>query len=191
MVRHGETAWSASGRHTSRTDVPLTERGQQEASALRRSLPAHAFDLVLSSPRQRAVRTAELAGFQPVLDDDLAEWDYGDLEGLTLDQIRATYPAWTIWDGPWPGGESPDDVSVRVARVVDQARDLPSGARALVFAHGHVLRALAAHWLGLGVTEGRLLVLGTATVSTLGSEHGEPAVQHWNMPAAALGAGLF
>ena len=140
----------------------------------------------LSSPRQRALRTAELAGFRPEIDGDLAEWDYGELEGLTIDQIRARYPGWTIWAGPWPGGEQPAQVAARADRVVERALGLPAGARALVFAHGHILRVLAARWLGLPGTEGRLFALGTATVSELGWEHGQPAVQRWNMPAAAL-----
>jgi probable phosphoglycerate mutase len=185
-VRHGETEWSASGRHTSRTDVPLTATGQREARNLSGALSAHRFELVLSSPRQRARCTAELAGFRPEIDEDLAEWDYGDLEGLTIDQIRARYPGWTIWTGPWPGGERPADVAARADRVVRRVLALDGGARALVFAHGHILRVLAARWLGLAGTEGRLLVLGTATVSELGWEHGQPTVQRWNMPPATI-----
>jgi probable phosphoglycerate mutase len=133
------------------------------------------------------LHTAELAGFQPEIDDDLAEWDYGDLEGLTIDQIRARYPGWTVWTGPWPGGEQAGQVAVRADRVVQRALGLPDGTRALVFAHGHILRVLAARWLRLAGTEGRLFVLGTATVSELGWEHGQPAVQCWNM-AATLAA---
>jgi probable phosphoglycerate mutase len=186
LVRHGETEWSASGRHTSRTDVPLTAAGGQEARDLSAALDAQRFELVLSSPRQRARRTAELAGFRPEIDQDLAEWDYGDLEGLTIDQIRARYPGWTIWSGPWPGGERPADVEARADRVVRRVLALADGARALVFAHGHILRVLAARWLGLAGTEGRLLVLGTATVSELGWEHGQPTVQRWNMPTATI-----
>jgi probable phosphoglycerate mutase len=186
LVRHGQTEWSASGRHTSRTDVPLTPHGEEEARALSASLQARRFELVLSSPRQRALRTAELAGFRPEIDEDLAEWDYGDLEGLTIDQIRARYPGWTVWTGPWPGGEQATQVAARADRVVQRALGLPGGTKALVFAHGHILRALAARWLRLAATEGRLLVLGTATLSELGWEHGQPAVRCWNMPAAAL-----
>jgi probable phosphoglycerate mutase len=186
LVRHGETQWSTSGRHTSRTDVPLTAGGEQEARDLSGPLGAQRFQLVLSSPRQRARRTAELAGFRPEIDEDLAEWDYGDLEGLTIDQIRALYPGWTIWSGPWPGGEQPADVQARADRVVRRVLDLEDGIRALVFAHGHILRVLAARWLGLTGTEGRLLVLGTATVSELGWEHGQPTVQRWNMPTTAI-----
>ena len=181
LVRHGETAWSASGQHTSRTDLPLTPAGEVEALALRPLLSSEHFDLVESSPRRRAVRTAELAGFQPKVNDDLAEWDYGELEGLTTEEIRARYPGWTIWRGPWPGGERDDQVAARVDRVVAQVLALPADARALVFAHGHVLRVLAARWLGLPPSEGRLFILGTATVGVLSWEHGQPAVLRWNV----------
>ncbi|MGO9660610.1 MAG: histidine phosphatase family protein [Acidimicrobiales bacterium] len=188
LVRHGETEWSASGRHTSHTDVPLTTAGEEQARRLSTALGEVPFQLVLSSPRQRARDTAELAGFRPEIDGDLAEWDYGDLEGLTIDQIRAHYPGWTIWTGPWPGGEKPSEVVARADRVLHRVLGLPDGARALVFAHGHVLRVLAARWLGLPGTEGRLFLLGTATVSKLGWEHGQPAVRSWNMPPAVLAA---
>jgi broad specificity phosphatase PhoE len=181
-VRHGETEWSANGQHTSRTDLPLTQLGEQEALALKRLLAGHKFDLVSSSPLQRAVCTAELAGFEPSLDEDLEEWDYGELEGLTTDQVRARYPDWSIWDGPWPGGERPEQVAARADRVVGRVLALPPGAEALVFAHGHILRALAARWLRRPVTDGRQFVLGTATVSVLGWEHGAPAIHHWNVP---------
>ena len=169
--------------------MPLTAAGEEEARSLAGALRKWPFDLVMSSPRRRALRTAELAGFRPEIDEDLAEWDYGDLEGLTIDQIRARYPGWTIWAGPWPGGEQPPQVAARADRVVHRALSLGHGARVLVFAHGHILRVLAARWLGLASTEGRLLVLGTATVSELGWEHGQPAVQCWNVPPAALAAG--
>jgi probable phosphoglycerate mutase len=168
--------------------VPLTATGEEQARGLSAALGGRPFQLVLSSPRRRARDTAELAGFRPDIDGDLAEWDYGDLEGLTIDQIRARYPGWTIWSGPWPGGEEPPQVVARVDRVVQRALGLADDARALVFAHGHVLRVLAARWLRLPGTEGRLFVLGTATVSELGWEHGQPAVQCWNMPAAAPAA---
>jgi len=181
-VRHGETAWSASGQHTSRTDLPLTAAGESEALAVKPLLAGRHFDLVESSPLQRAVRTAELAGFTPTTDDDLEEWDYGDFEGLTTPQIRADYPDWTIWDGPWPHGEQPSQVAVRADRVVRRVLALPSGATALLFAHGHILRALAARWLQRPVTDGRLFALGTATVSVLGWEHGAPVISHWDIP---------
>jgi probable phosphoglycerate mutase len=178
-----------SGRHTSRTDLPLTEEGEREALALKGTLGPVRFALVLASPRQRALTTARLAGFDPEVDADLAEWDYGSLEGLTTQQIRADYPGWSIWRGPWPGGETDVEVCTRVDRVVARARDLPDGAKALVFAHGHVLRALTARWLQLPVTEGRLFILRTATVGVLGWEHGAPAVDRWNVPPARADGG--
>jgi broad specificity phosphatase PhoE len=189
LVRHGQTEWSVTGQHTSFTDIPLTAGGEEEARRLSAALRARSFDLVLSSPRQRALRTAELAGFRSEIDEDLAEWDYGELEGLTIDQIRARYPGWTIWAGPWPEGEEPARVAARADRVIEQVLALPDGTRVLVFAHGHILRVLAARWLRLAGTEGRLFGLGTATVSELGWEHDQPVVQCWNMPAAALAAG--
>jgi probable phosphoglycerate mutase len=182
VARHGQTEWSAAGRHTSRTDVPLTAVGQQEAVALGTMLRPERFDLVESSPRQRALRTAELVGFEPAVDNDLVEWDYGELEGLTTDQIKAKYPGWSIWHGPWPGGETADQVAARADRVVQRVRALPSGAKALLFAHGHLLRVLAARWLGQAPTSGRFFVLGTATLSVLGWERGGPAVERWNVP---------
>jgi len=182
LARHGETQWSASGQHTSRTDLPLTVAGEQEAIALGTMLRSEHFDLVESSPRQRAVRTAELAGFKPAIYNDLAEWDYGELEGLTTGQIRANYPGWEIWHGPWPGGETGGQVAARADRVVQRARALPSGAKALLFSHGHLLRVLTARWLGQPPATGRFFVLGTATVSVLSWEHGGAAVAQWNVP---------
>ena len=181
-MRHGETEWSANGQHTSRTDLALTSAGERQARALAPVLSAQRFALVLASPMQRALRTAELAGFHPVCDDNLEEWDYGDFEGLTTSEVRRRYPGWTIWEGPWPGGETPLQVHQRAQRVVERARTLPPGAQALAFAHGHILRVVAATWLGRPVKDGSMLVLGTATVSVLGWEHGWPAVEHWNVP---------
>lgn len=182
LVRHGETEWSKSGQHTSRTDLPLTRSGEAEARAVRGLLAEEEFSLVLSSPRQRALRTAELAGFQPEIDEDLAEWDYGTLEGLTTEQIRHSYPGWAIWHGPWPGGETSAQVGARVDRVIARVLALPDESKALAFAHGHVLRALAARWLHLAPAEGRYFILQTATLSVLSWEHGDPAVLHWNAP---------
>jgi probable phosphoglycerate mutase len=184
VARHGQTEWSAAGRHTSSTDVPLTAVGEQEAIALGTMLRPEHFDLVESSPRQRALRTAELAGFEPTVDNDLVEWDYGELEGLTTDQIKAKYPGWSIWHGPWPGGETAEQVAARADRAVQRARALPSGGKALLFAHGHLLRVLAARWLGQPAASGRFFMLGTATLSVLGWEHSGPAVEHWNVPPA-------
>jgi probable phosphoglycerate mutase len=179
IVRHGETAWSAAGRHTSRTDVELTDDGRAQAGALRAVLADRAFAQVLTSPRTRARTTAELAGFpDAVVDDDLVEWDYGDLEGKTTPEIRKTYPGWTIWSGPVPGGETPADLTVRLDRVVARCR--AAEGRVLVFGHGHSLRGFAARWLDLPVTDGRHLRLDTATVSVLAWERETPVVQRWN-----------
>jgi broad specificity phosphatase PhoE len=179
VVRHGETEWSATGRHTSTTDVALTAAGEDAARALGARLAGTPFDLVLTSPRERARRTAALAGFPDAeVDDDLAEWAYGDYEGLTTATIRETVPGWTVWTAPCPGGESAEEVGRRLDRVVARVRGL--GGRALVFGHGHASRALAARWLDQPVAEGRLFRLDTATVSVLGHEHESPAVARWN-----------
>ena len=178
LVRHGETAWSAAGRHTSVTDLPLTETGEATAHELAVTLD-RPFDLVLSSPRQRALVTARLAGFPDAeVADDLAEWAYGDYEGLTTVQIRESVPGWTVWTHPCPGGETPQQVTARLDRVVERARG--SAGDVLLFSHGHSLRALAARWLGLPVSDGRLLRLDTATVSCLGYERETPVVLRWN-----------
>ncbi len=178
LVRHGETEWSRSGKHTSTTDLPLTERGEGVARALRDRLHEVEFDLVLCSPRQRARRTAELAGFSEVVEDeDLAEWAYGEYEGVTTEEIRESQPGWTVWSHPTPGGESAEDVTARLDRVLDRAREHD---RVLAFGHGHSLRALGARWIGQPVTEGRLFALDTATVSVLGYERETPVVVRWN-----------
>ncbi len=179
LVRHGETEWSRDGRHTSVTDLDLTEPGVDVARTLRERLAGSSFDLVLSSPRLRARRTAELAGFGDVeLDEDLAEWDYGDYEGVTTATIRETVPGWTVWTHPTPGGETADQVTARLDRVLARARD--AGGRVLVFGHGHSLRALAARWIQQPVADGRFFKLDTATVSTLGFERDFPVVLRWN-----------
>jgi probable phosphoglycerate mutase len=179
LVRHGETEWSRDGRHTSTTDLPLTDEGRRVAETLRDSLAGEAFASVLTSPRERARETARLAGHADAeVDDDLAEWCYGDLEGETSEEIRRRYPGWTIWQGPVPGGETAEDVSERLDRVVARCRAVDG--RVLVFGHGHSLRALAARWLGLPVTDGRHLRLDTATVSVLGWERESAVVQRWN-----------
>lgn len=190
LARHGETEWSAAGLHTSRTDLPLTPAGEQEATELKALLGDRHFDLVLSSPMQRALATAALAGFEPEVTADLREWDYGELEGLSTDQIRGAYPGWSIWRGPWPGGEDADEVAARADRVVARVRALGEGGRALVFAHGHILRVVAARWLGLPAHEGRLFVLRTGTLGVLSWEHGEPALERWGLgPAPVRAAG--
>jgi probable phosphoglycerate mutase len=179
LVRHGETEWSKSGRHTSVTDLPLTAEGEAVAAGLRSRLAAESFDLVLTSPRTRARRTAELAGFPSAeVDDDLVEWNYGDYEGVTTADIRKTVPGWTVWDYPVPGGETPAEVSARLDRVVARVAAVPGDV--LIFGHSHALRSLTARWLELEVTEGRHFVLNTATISTLGWERGSPAILNWN-----------
>jgi broad specificity phosphatase PhoE len=182
LVRHGETEWARLGRHTGRTDVPLTDRGREEARALGRRLTGHSFGLVLTSPLSRAHDTAVLAGFGAVVrpDPDLMEWDYGSLEGRETSDIRASYPGWTIWGGPWPGGETIAEVAARAERIVSRVRSGSFAGDALVFAHGHLLRVLAARWLGLSPESGGLFALGTGTVSVLGWEHGSPVIQAWN-----------
>jgi probable phosphoglycerate mutase len=179
LVRHGETEWSRDGRHTSTTDLPLTPEGEAVAKGLRERLDDDDFSLVLTSPRARARETARLAGHaDAVVDPDLAEWDYGDLEGKTSAEIRETYPGWTIWTGPVPGGETAEQVSARLDRVVARCR--AAEGRVLLFGHGHALRALAARWLELPVIDGRHLKLDTATVSVLGYERETPVVLRWN-----------
>lgn len=180
VVRHGETEWAALGRHTGRTDIPLTDRGRAEAAAVARRLVGHRFAVVLSSPLSRALETAQLAGFGDVVEtsDDLLEWDYGADEGLTTAEIRADRPGWTVWrDGP-NAGETADEVGARVDRIIARVR--AGDGDALVFAHGHLLRVLAARWLGEPPTEGRLYALSTATVSILGWERETAVLERWN-----------
>ncbi|RLV54658.1 histidine phosphatase family protein [Aeromicrobium phragmitis] len=179
LARHGETAWSKSGQHTSFTDLALTDVGEQQSEKLRPLLAEVSFDLVLTSPRLRARRTAELAGFAHAEEDgDLVEWGYGDYEGLTTETIRETVPGWSVWTHPSPGGESAEQVGTRLDRVVARAR---REGRTLVFGHGHSLRALTARWLGLGVEHGRLFLLDTGTYSVLGEDRGTPVVTRWNV----------
>ena len=178
LVRHGATEWSSNGRHTSTTDLPLLPEGEEAAEGLRSRLAEQEFALVLASPRQRARRTAELAGFPDAeVDDDLVEWDYGDYEGITTPEIRETDPGWSVWTHPTPGGEAAEQVAERLDRVVERARTVD---RVLVFSHGHALRALAARWLGQPVELGRFLYLDTATTSVLGLDRGTPVVIRWN-----------
>ncbi|MCW2758505.1 MAG: Phosphoglycerate mutase [Nocardioidaceae bacterium] len=179
LVRHGETEWSRDGRHTSTTELALTDEGERVAATLRERLAGVEFDLVLTSPRARARRTAELAGFPgAVVDDDLAEWDYGDYEGITTAEIRETVPGWTVWTHPCPGGEDAAQVTERLDRVIARVRGKVN--RCLVFGHGHSGRALAARWIEQPVDEGRFLALDTATVSVLGLDRGTPVVRRWN-----------
>jgi probable phosphoglycerate mutase len=177
LVRHGETEWSRDGKHTSTTDLPLTDEGEEVARSLAPRLTG-SFDLVLTSPRLRARRTAELTGHpEAEPDEDLAEWAYGDYEGRTTEEIRQAVPGWTVWCHPCPGGETADQVAARLDRVVGRCQDV---GRALVFGHGHALRALTARWLDLPVTDGRLFRLDTATLSVLGWERESPVILRWN-----------
>jgi probable phosphoglycerate mutase len=179
LVRHGETAWSRTGQHTGRTDLELTELGRRQAELIGSRLRGRRFALVLTSPLRRARETARLAGFssaEPT--DDLMEWDYGAYEGLTTPQIRARAPGWTLWRDGVPGGETIEQVRTRVERVIARVR--AADGDALVFAHGHVLRVLAARWLGLPARDGRIFRLDAATLSVLGYEHEWPAVDLWN-----------
>lgn len=179
LVRHGETEWSRSGRHTSTTDLPLTEAGTAAARALAPRLAGVDFGLVLTSPRQRARVTAQLCGFAGAeVDEDLVEWAYGDYEGITTPQIRESVPGWTVWTHPVPGGEGPDQVARRLDRVVERVRR--TTGRALVFGHGHALRALTARWIGQPASEGRFFRLDTSTVSVLGQERETPVLLRWN-----------
>jgi broad specificity phosphatase PhoE len=179
LVRHGETEWSRDHKHTSTTDLPLTPVGEEAARALPAKLSRVEFDLVLTSPRQRARRTAELAGFPDAeVDEDLVEWDYGEYEGITTLQIRETVPGWSVWTHPTPGGETGEEVAARLDRVVKRVRQLDG--RVLVFGHGHALRVLAARWIGQPPEEGRFFRLDTSTVSVLGFERDTPVLLRWN-----------
>ena len=179
LVRHGETEWSRDGRHTSTTELDLTETGVEVAQTLRDRLADTSFDLVLTSPRHRARRTAELAGFADAeVDDDLVEWDYGKVEGRTTADIRVGLPGWTVWDGPVPGGETLDEVAARADRVIARLR-AGSGDQAVI-AHGHVLRVLAARWCGWRPVDGRHLPLAAGAVCELGWERETPALVAWN-----------
>ena len=182
LVRHGDTAWSRSGQHTGRTDIPLLEEGRRMATALREPLRAWDFAAVWTSPLSRASETCALAGYGGVaqLRSDLMEWDYGTFEGKTKAEIRATSPNWTLWTDGVPCGESARDVGARADRVIAEARAVEGNV--LLFAHGHLLRVLAARWLGLPPTEGRLFTLGTASISILGldSDGDQQVLQLWN-----------
>jgi broad specificity phosphatase PhoE len=182
LARHGETAWSLSGQHTGRTDLPLTEHGEQQARALGERLRAATIVKVLTSPSQRARRTAELAGFGEVteIDADLAEWDYGRYEGRRTAEILAERPDWQLFRDGCPGGESPAEIGARADRVVARLRDVRGNAA--VFSSAHISRVLAARWLGLEPSGGRYLLLSTASLSELGYEHNldEPVIRLWN-----------
>jgi probable phosphoglycerate mutase len=183
LARHGETAWSLSGQHTGRTDLPLTERGERNALALGERLRGLAFAKVYTSPLQRAARTCELTGFGTVaeIDSDLVEWDYGQYEGRRTAEIHAERPDWQLFRDGCPGGESPEQVGARADRVIERVRAVKG--HVLIFSSGHFLRVLAARWLGLDAAGGRYLLLSTASLSALGYEHHhetEPVIRLWN-----------
>jgi broad specificity phosphatase PhoE len=181
LVRHGETEWARTGRHTSRTDVPLTDLGRQQARALGSELRNVAFGVVLSSPMQRGLETARLAGFADRVEttDDLREWDYGADEGLTTPEIREGRPGWSVWiDGP-SGGETIAAVAERADRLI--RRTLASEGDVLLFGHAHALRVLTARWLDQPPGEGRHYELGTGTISVLGWERETPTIERWNV----------
>ncbi len=180
LVRHGATEWSASGQHTSRTDIALTPEGERQARDLAEVLTGLDITTVLCSPMHRARRTCELAGLgdQAVIDDDLREWDYGDYEGVTTATIRRTVPGWTVWTGICPGGETVDQVSARADRLI--ARVKAATGTTIAFAHGHILRVVAARWCELDPVEGRRFVLDPATLGVLGWERETPAIRRWN-----------
>ena len=180
LVRHGETEWSSSGRHTSYSDIALTPHGCEQASALAARLKEIDFSLVLSSPRARALMTCEFAGLsaRAEVTDDLAEWNYGEYEGRTTKDIRTEVPGWTIFRDGAPGGETADDVAARADRVL--ARAVDAGGVVALFSHGHFLRVLGARWIGEPATAGAWLELDTATLSFLGHEREQRVLRVWN-----------
>ena len=180
LVRHGETLWSRSGKHTGRTDIPLTEEGRRQSERVGETLRGRRFALVLTSPLQRAAETCRLAGLGDVavFREELMEWDYGAYEGLTTPEIRAEVPGWSLWRDGVPEGENAADVGRRVDAVIADVRAVDGDVA--LFAHGHLLRVLAARWLGLPPTEGRLFALDPATISILGHERETPVLRRWN-----------
>jgi broad specificity phosphatase PhoE len=180
LVRHAETEWSLNGRHTGRTDIPLTEHGRDVAAGLRERLSAWSFDLVLVSPSVRARETCELCGLgaDAQLRPDLFEWDYGDYEGLTTPEIWEERPDWRLWRDGCPGGESAADVGARADRVIEEI--LASHARVAAFSHGHMLRVLGARWMALGPDLGARLGLSTAAICVLGHERDTQVIARWN-----------
>jgi broad specificity phosphatase PhoE len=180
LARHGETAWSKAGRHTGRTDIPLTDLGREQATRLRVALAGRTFSRVLSSPLGRALDTARIAGFgdRVELDPDLREWDYGVFEGRTRADIAREIPGWTVWTNPIDGGESLAELAERADRVI--AAMLPIGGDVLMFSHGHFLRVLAARWIEAAALTASRLELSTGTISELGWEQDRRVVEIWN-----------
>ncbi|HSC44018.1 MAG TPA: histidine phosphatase family protein [Candidatus Binatia bacterium] len=182
LLRHGETEWSLNGRHTGVTDIPLTENGRKLARQLQPILAREKFVMVLTSPLQRARDTCELAGLGTLasVDRDLMEWNYGEYEGLTTEQIRQTRPDWSVFRDGCPGGESPLQVSVRADRIVSRVRAMDGNVA--LFSHGHILRVLAARWINLSASYGENFLLDTATLNVLGYYRESPAFKIWNAP---------
>jgi broad specificity phosphatase PhoE len=182
LVRHGETEWSRDGRHTGKSDIPLTDVGRAQARHLAPELRQWDFALILTSPLQRAEETCRLAGYgdQAQVRPDLEEWDYGSYDGKTSKEIKATAPDWSLWRDGGPGGEAPADVGRRADRVIDEVRH--TDGNVLIFAHGHVLRVLTARWLGQPPGSGCHYALETAAVSVLGYEHDDAVIRRWNLP---------
>ncbi|MFQ6327070.1 acid phosphatase [Nocardia sp. CWNU-33] len=191
LLRHGETTWSTQRRHTGRTDLPLTERGEEQAGRAGQLLTELKLrdPLVLTSPRQRAVHTAALAGLtDTAVDDDLAEWDYGDYEGRTTAEIRETVPGWTIWTGPVPGGETADQVHARADRVLTSVEPTLADRDIVLVGHGHFSRALIARWTELDLREGRRFTMSTGAITVLGYEHDVRTILAHNLVPAPNGA---
>lgn len=184
LLRHGATEWALNGRHTGTTDLPLLPQGEQEAEALAPILSSRSFAAVFTSPLQRARRTCELAGLgqNAEIVEDLKEWNYGDYEGITTKEIRQTVPGWTIWTHGCPGGEDGQAVQSRCQLVIERALAAPGPGDVALFAHGHILRALSGTWIGLGAAGGKMLILGTASISILGFERESRAISRWNAP---------
>lgn len=180
LIRHGETAWSLSGAHTSRTDIPLTDRGRERARKIQEYFRGKTFSMVLTSPMQRARETCSIAGFGNVaqIDNDLSEWNYGAYEGRTTEDIQKEIPGWSVWTSPMIDGETADQVAERANRVI--ARAVAKGGQVALFAHGHILRILAACWIQSPPIMGSRLALGTGAVSTLGFEHTTRVITMWN-----------
>jgi len=185
LLRHGATEWAKNGRHTGSTDLPLLPEGEEEARQLAPVLVSQTFAAVFSSPLQRARRTCELSGLgeQAQVMPELLEWNYGDYEGVTTPEIRVTVPGWTVWSHECPNGEDADAVQQRCEIVINRALEVAEPGDVALFAHGHLLRALAGTWLGLGAVGGRLLKLGTGSICVLGFERENRAIVRWNAPA--------
>jgi broad specificity phosphatase PhoE len=186
LIRHGQTEWSLSGRHTGRTDIPLTPTGEVQARAAGVTLgtlrkgPA----LVLSSPRRRATHTAELAGLDvSETTEELAEWDYGDYEGVTTETIRETVPGWTVWSHPIPGGESAEQVAARADKVLERVHAALTESDVVLIGHGHFSRVLVARWIGEPASAGVRFAVDPASITVLGEERGEPQIEHLNIPS--------